>query len=861
LFVDNIGGVNSYQAEIWRGVNAAARELDANLITYEGGELESSSAGYAFERQRNLIYTLVATDQVDGLIVLKTLGNNVSLEAFGSFFNRYPPLPVVGIACVLPGMPGVLVDNDTGMRDVLIHLIESHASRRIAFIRGPESNEEAEQRYRVYVDVLAQHALHYDPKLVVPGDFRPASGAEAVRLLLDERQLRPREDFDALVAANDDMAIGAMQALQERGVRMLADLPVVGFDDSMAARASLSPLTSVRQPFYAMGKQAVELLLALLAGEPASRQVMLPTELVVRQSCGCPAWGMAQAAVGQAGEVALAPQREKLLSAMAQAVASHRDKADPAAMSPALAAQWIERLLGGLTAEIEATSPGDGSSGASGIFLRELDGVLRQVMTVGGDVAAWQGAISALRRHLLPQLSSATATKAEGLCEQARVVIGKVAQRDQASQTMRAEWQAMVLREVSHSLMTTFDVERLMEVLADGLPRLGIPGAYLALYEDPAAPSGWARLRLAYSQAGRVELAASGRRFRAPQLVPEGMWPPGNGGDAFSLVAQPLFFREDQLGFVLFEVGPLDGNVYEVLRGEISSALQGALIVRQRQQALEEIARANAEIQKLNEQLEVENLRMAAELDVARRLQQMLLPAAEELRQIEGLDIAGFMQPADEVGGDYYDVLKHKDSVKIGIGDVTGHGLESGVVMLMLQTAVRLLHTLEINNPAHFLDALNRLLLANMRRMKVKKGVTLALLDCDAGRLAAPGRLRLSGQHEQLIVVRASGQVELQDTLDLGFPLGFEQDLTRFVGEAIIDLQCGDGVVLYSDGITEAENEAGDLYGLERLCKVVRTHWAKPAEAIKEAVVTDVRAFISRQKVYDDLTLLVVKQM
>ncbi|MBN1888115.1 MAG: SpoIIE family protein phosphatase, partial [Thermoflexales bacterium] len=225
------------------------------------------------------------------------------------------------------------------------------------------------------------------------------------------------------------------------------------------------------------------------------------------------------------------------------------------------------------------------------------------------------------------------------------------------------------------------------------------------------------------------------------------------------------------------------------------------------------------------------------------------------------LDIAGFMQPADEVGGDYYDVLKHKDSVKIGIGDVTGHGLESGVVMLMLQTAVRLLHTLEIDDPAHFLDALNRLLLANLGRMKVERGVTLALLDCDAGRLAAPGRLRLSGQHEQLIVVRASGQVELQDTLNLGFPLGFELDLASFVNEAVIDLQRGDGVVLYSDGITEAENEAGELYGLEHLCEVVKTHWAKPAEAIKEAVVADVRDFIGQQKVYDDLTLLVAKQL
>jgi len=92
----------------------------------------------------------------------------------------------------------------------------------------------------------------------------------------------------------------------------------------------------------------------------------------------------------------------------------------------------------------------------------------------------------------------------------------------------------------------------------------------------------------------------------------------------------------------------------------------------------------------MNEQLQIENLRMGAELNVARRIQQMILPSPQEL-EIEGLDIAGYMAPADEVGGDYYDVLYTDDIVTISIGDVTGHGLESGLLMLMTQTAVRTL--------------------------------------------------------------------------------------------------------------------------------------------------------------------------
>ncbi len=267
-----------------------------------------------------------------------------------------------------------------------------------------------------------------------------------------------------------------------------------------------------------------------------------------------------------------------------------------------------------------------------------------------------------------------------------------------------------------------------------------------------------------------------------------------------------------------------------------------------------ELAQANVEIQILNERLKDENLRMSAELAVTQRLQEMLLPTPEELRRIEGLDIAGFMQPAEEVGGDYYDVLQHNGNVKFGIGDVTGHGLESGVVMLMAQTAVRALLTGEVVDNVRFMDVLNRTLYDNIRRMNVDKSLTLSLLD-----YTRDGRLTLCGQHEKLILVRQSGQVELVDTLNLGFPLGLETNITKFVDALELELAPGDGVVLYSDGITEAENARAEFYGLERLCAVVQRHWNASSEAIKEAVVGDVRAFIGGHKVYDDLTLLIFK--
>jgi len=263
---------------------------------------------------------------------------------------------------------------------------------------------------------------------------------------------------------------------------------------------------------------------------------------------------------------------------------------------------------------------------------------------------------------------------------------------------------------------------------------------------------------------------------------------------------------------------------------------------------------SNEEVTRLNERLKTENFRMSAELEIARQLQEMILPKEEELKQIAELDISGFMAPAYEVGGDYYDVLQQNGKIKIGIGDVTGHGLESGVVMIMAQTAVRTLLTVEETDPVKFLNALNQIIYRNTNRMKSPKNMTLSLLEYEAG------VMRLSGQHEELIVVRNNGEIERFDTFDLGFPLGLEPDITPFIQQVEITLQAGEIAVLYTDGITEAVNSQNEQYGLERFYAILQKNHHLSSDEIRQAVIDDLMSFINEQKVFDDITLVVIKQ-
>ncbi|MBD1894514.1 SpoIIE family protein phosphatase [Coleofasciculus sp. FACHB-129] len=305
-----------------------------------------------------------------------------------------------------------------------------------------------------------------------------------------------------------------------------------------------------------------------------------------------------------------------------------------------------------------------------------------------------------------------------------------------------------------------------------------------------------------------------------------------------------------------------DFQEYVVLVRDITERQQAEEAVRNYSHTLEqkvdertsELAHANAEILALNERLQADNIRMSAELAVTRRLQQMLLPKQQELESLPGLEIASFMEPAEEVGGDYYDVLNYEDKVKIGIGDVTGHGLESGVLTIMVQTAVRTLLENNETDPKRFLDVLNRTIYHNVQRMSSDKNLSLSLLDYQAG------TLRLTGQHEEMIVVRSGGQVERMDTVDLGFPIGLEADITNFVAQIQLQLHSGDVVVLYTDGITEAENRFKVQYGLDRLCDIVSRNCQQTVEEIKQAVIEDLRRHIGEQKIYDDITLLILKQ-
>ena len=574
----NLSGLeDKINCALWQGIVDQAKDRGVNLITFVPRDLDIP---VGFQAQANVLYDLVDLEQLDGLLIWTApIINHGGAASIKRIFDRYRRLPMVAIEAGGPeDIPRVILDDYQAMRGLIIHLVETHGYRRIAFIRGPdETHQGAYRRYQAYRDVLAEYGLPFDPDLISPptsGIWLPEVGEAAIALFLDQRQV----NFEAVVGTNDLFAIGAMRALQARGIQIPQQVAVVGFDDVDDSMSVIPSLTTVSIQMDDLGRHAVELLLTLLEGEKVPQEMAVPLKpLLIRQSCGCPSATVVQAATEsmivsqEPFSQAVMVQRDNILAVLRQAI-------EPGSAA-VLQFDWADRLLTAFSDEMEADTDKR--------FLVTLETMLQQIIVGGSQVESWPNVISVLRRSVLPHLKdSRQLQRAEDLWLQAQILIGETAQHAWRYRAAQAEQQNRMLAEIGSSLMTTFDVAELMTVLAQALPRLGIPSCYLSLYENPQQPTDESRLILAYDEQGQLKPEQGQQVFPSAQLMPAGLLPQGR---CYSLVVQALYFREQQLGFVLFEGGPHQGMIYEMLREHISSAVQGAMLVKQTRQNAENL--------------------------------------------------------------------------------------------------------------------------------------------------------------------------------------------------------------------------------------------------------------------------------
>lgn len=595
FLVDNL--LSRYQIRLFKSALRVARSQGARLIGFQA-RLMSGDPPHLPSFDGSFLFEMARSPAVDALIVVTTvLANSVGTEVVGSVCTK-SGVPVVSIG-ELPGVPYIEVENASGLRTVVEHLVTDHGRRKMGFIRGPAGNAESMDRERIFRDTHTRLGIPISEELIVPGNFLEPSGIKAVRTLFDERRVH-LSDINALVAANDQMAAGAIQELTLRRIRVPEDIAVVGFDDDEFARNCSPPLTTVSQPVERLGGRAVELALDLLAGRTVRKRTVLSTGPMFRASCGCRAHRsrpVPPPAAAASLQPALAECESVAARRLAKLVGAREETPEVDGLTQALlAAEEVDRRAA--LASFERAVLRSAELGVDPLrwdhviapYVEVVDRFAEAYPTNGGE---------RYRRRLL----------------RVQLLINEVAARTQALSRMHALQQANAIRVLGSALASAGTLSKLRKVLEAGLSGLSVRYCSVCLFVDRAdRTKATVLLHHIATSPGSMQVLQS--EADVEQSLPESAPPnPKLNGHALyisvsrmlvpnaaalavgscDLLVYPLVFAESPLGYAMFNVPePMEQAwMFESLAGHLSSAIYSVLNRQELRRAREEAERAS----------------------------------------------------------------------------------------------------------------------------------------------------------------------------------------------------------------------------------------------------------------------------
>ncbi|MBN1649197.1 MAG: SpoIIE family protein phosphatase [Spirochaetales bacterium] len=750
--------------------------------------------------QSNILYNLAESSKIDGIIIASNLiATYIENNEYIDFCRRVFQKPAVSLLKTVPGIPGIVTDNMKGVYDITRHLLERHGYRKIVFITGPPDNMDSQMRFAGYKKAMEEAGIPPDELLVLQGNFQVQSGQAAVKELVKDRNKKPGRDFEAIITANDYMALGVLQKLAEYKIGIPEQVAVCGFDDIGLAKHFEPPLTTIRQTFGKIAEKAASLLFGKLDGKPLKEIYRVKCENIYRESCGCP------------------PLDEL-----------DTDVTKELGNKPVLSETTVRKKL-----------------------LPELHRLIFSTNASSNLLYVWAHTLSLLQK---PEYWSENTFSVpdRDISEQVWPVL--------YSTTIRAVQMTnyqQVFSGMKTEMMSTHNEREIMDLLFLYLPRIGISQCYISLYMDqvpfgfPQALPEKSRLVLAFGCNKRINLPEGGLIYPTVEILPD----IGGCEDKTSnLIIESLYFQDEQIGICCMDTGLVNKTLYTELNILISNALFGSLLIRREKEKSDALSKANRQIQSLNAKLKDENIRINTEMEVAREIQTHLLP--ENITDIHpDFRICAKMITADAVGGDYYDVLLDKNSdLWLAIGDVSGHGVTAGLVMMMAQTIHATVTTQHNVTPQDVVAIANRVIYRNLHhRMKTKNYMTFMTL-----KYLGNGDIEYAGAHLDMLVFRRSTGVceEIEST---GTWLNILEEIDSLTMNRKFHMERGDLLVLYTDGITEAFDNKKDMFGIDGIRSVIirnhKKHIDEILEKVYEAVLHHTGGIVK-----DDMTLLIAEK-
>ncbi len=555
---------NPYHLSLLNGIVESSQKHNVNLLSFVGGAINSNRI---HEIPRNIIYEYANKRNVDGIIMLTgSIGHFCSSTELEDYIKKFDPLPVISISQSLKNSFSLLVDNKSGLKALINHLIRDHGFKKIAFIGGPDGNQEALLRHEVYRETLAENKIDYDENYIAKGYFIPESGQEAVKLFLDERKLK----IDVIVAANDDMAYGAIKELQARNILIPNDIAVTGFDDQLTSQYMMPSLTTVRQNLYQQGYIAVEMLINILKGINVPGVTTLATEPVFRESCGC-FTGQKKISVPECtGNETKNFDTKDMFNAIYGEIMNLNDSG-----LINIPDNEMHDLIYSFLKAVKGTN--------FELIFNSVQNLLYKYQEISDD--SFNNLVSQLdeiKRIFIKHLGDSNAPVISEYINFIKVHILQHIFKRIKYDKIKEDRAVLLFRDVGEEFVAFQTMDEIIEVLVREFSNLEINACYFSLYENQIQDridlqTSMSRMLLAYNKK-HIELDKNNTLFESMDLIQRNLL---KNVDRWSLVVEPLFFGQTQLGVALLDYNPKKGFTFNIMRRMfIFNALKSAIYVQ-----------------------------------------------------------------------------------------------------------------------------------------------------------------------------------------------------------------------------------------------------------------------------------------
>lgn len=561
LVINQIEG--KYQTRIYRGLSDFAEDEGIDLYIFVGRSLSSP---YENEDQSNTIYSLAKSKRLAGLVVTAgSIGSFLPVSGVAEFLASFAPLPVVTIGMSVPGIPSIRTNNKDGIRAAMKHLIDVHHAHRIAFVGGPETSQDANERLEGYREALAENRLVERKYLVYRCDFSYRGSQQVVESI----SLDDGIPFDAVVAANDEMAIGFMTAMEKRGYRAPLDYLITGFDDVPEVEKCDPALASVSQPIYEEAVLAGKVLVSLIRGNSPSDVTVLKGKPIPRGSCGCnetsPIISRSQGQMQRNTTVASGTLREQMLASLS-------DELTLSAARINTAKEACGALFDSLYLDLR-------SFRERPLFIVTL----RDWLDITRD---WDDA-PGIWRYILSRLQSASLEKTEDMrghlylediFKNAFAVLAHFTGREAGREVMSLRSYLERFKDLSRTLESATTVDDVIKAAHACAKGFTLDGIALCLHEEGPKPlvsrgcgdeTGTPYGQMRWSVPGSADTA-----FPAESILPDEAFPRQSKDRRREIVIMPLQGMDVSFGYIAFTGNKTPSVIFDTFRDYVSRAFE-----------------------------------------------------------------------------------------------------------------------------------------------------------------------------------------------------------------------------------------------------------------------------------------------